>query len=279
MRLVTFENDGTQSVAVRDGDVWRDLGQVQMIDLIADNGLADLGDLSKRPTVNLDEVQLLPPIPLPPKFICVGLNYLDHLAESPYDEVPKYPAFFPRYNSSLLAPGADMIRTQLSEQLDFEAELAVVIGKPGRNITEEDALEHVAGYSAFNDGSIRDYQFISAQWTVGKNFDATGGFGPELVTQDELPKGAKGLSVECLLNGEVMQKGNTDEMIFSIPQLIAFASKTMTLETGTVIATGTPAGIGWARTPPRWMVDGDVVEIRVEGIAPLRNKVRDEVRA
>jgi 2-keto-4-pentenoate hydratase/2-oxohepta-3-ene-1,7-dioic acid hydratase in catechol pathway len=279
MRLVTYAKNGTEGVAVRDGELWRDLGAVSMIDMISGEGPGKAGDLSQYPQINLDDVTLLPPVPLPPKVICVGLNYLDHLDESPYDEVPKYPAFFPRYNSSLLPDGGTIVRPVLSEQLDFEAELAVIIGKPGRNIKEEDALEHVAGYSAFNDGSLRDYQFITAQWTVGKNFDATGGFGPELVTPDELPEGAKGLSVECLLNGEVMQSGNTNEMIFTVAQLIAFASKTMTLETGTLIATGTPAGIGWSRTPPRWMVDGDEVEIRIEGIAPLRNTVKDEVRA
>lgn len=279
MRLVTYKKNGVEGVAARDGDVWRDLGHTTMIELISAEGGIRVDDLSSRPEIDLDSVELLPPVPLPPKVICVGLNYLDHLDESPYDELPKYPAFFPRFNSSLLPPGGTILRPTLSEQLDFEAELAVVIGKPGHNISEEDALDHVAGYSAFNDGSLRDYQFITAQWTVGKNFDATGAFGPELVTPDELPEGAKGLSVECILNGEVMQSGNTDEMIFSVAQLIAFASKTMTLETGTMIATGTPAGIGWARKPPRWMVDGDVVEIRIEGIAPLRNDVKDEVRA
>ncbi len=279
MRLVTYAKNGAEGVAALDGDVWRDLGNVSMIDLISGEGLSKVGDLSGYPVIDLDGVSLLPPVPLPPKIICVGLNYLDHLEESPYDEVPKYPAFFPRFNSSLLPSGGTIVRPVLSEQLDFEAELAVIIGKPGRNISEEEALDHVAGYSAFNDGSLRDYQFITAQWTVGKNFDATGGFGPELVSPDELPEGAKGLSVECILNGEVMQSGNTDEMIFTVAQLIAFASKTMTLETGTVIATGTPAGIGWARKPPRWMVDGDVVEIRIEGIAPLVNDIKDEVRA
>lgn len=279
MRFVCYEKDGVAGVAARTGETWHDLGQVDVLDLLAD-GLANAaGDLSARPEIDLTGAIRLPAIPLTPKFICVGLNYLDHLAESPYTEPPTYPVFFPRYNSSLVGHDAPMIRPTLSEQFDFEAELAIVIGKPGRNIPEETALEHVGAYTAFNDGSLRDYQFITPQWTIGKNFDATGGLGPELVTPDELPEGATGLKVESLLNGQVMQSGNTSDMIFSVAQLIAFASKTMTLETGTVIASGTPSGIGWARKPPVFMKDGDVIEITVEGIGTLRNPVKDEVAA
>ena len=278
MRLVSFEKNGVRGVAARDGETWRDLGQADVLAVIA-KGTAAIGDIAALPAVDLTGATLLPAVPNPPKIICVGLNYLDHLAESPYSEAPKYPAFFPRYTSSLVAHEANIIRPTLSHQLDWEAELAVVIGKAGRHIKEEDALSHVAGYTAFNDGSLRDYQFISAQWTAGKNFDATGGLGPELVTPDELPEGAKGLKVEAILNGKVMQSGNTSDVIFSVAQLIEFASRTMTLEVGTVIATGTPAGIGWARKPPIFMVDGDVIEIRVEGIGTLRNPVKDEVAA
>lgn len=279
MRLISYEKNGVKGVAARDGEGWRDLGPIQMLDLMAEGAVAALGDISGRPAFDLDGATLLPAVPNPPKIICVGLNYLDHLEESPYTEAPKYPAFFPRYTSSLVAHDASIIRPSLSRELDFEAELAVVIGKPGRHIKEADALDHVAGYTAFNDGSLRDYQFISAQWTVGKNFDSTGGLGPELVTPDELPEGAKGLKVEAILNGTVMQSGNTSDMIFTVAQLIEFASRSMTLETGTVIATGTPAGIGWARKPPVFMVDGDVIEIRVDGIGTLRNTVKDEVAA
>lgn len=278
MRLISYKKNEVRGVAVRDGDSWRDLGQVDILDVIA-RGIDALGDVSGLPVLDSMDVTLLPSVPNPPKIICVGLNYLDHLAESPYTEAPDYPAFFPRYTSSLVAHEASIIRPTLSHELDWEAELAVVIGKAGRHIKLDDALSHVAGYTAFNDGSLRDYQFISAQWTAGKNFDATGGLGPELVTPDELPEGAKGLKVEAILNGEVVQSGNTDDMIFSVAQLIEFASRTMTLEVGTVIATGTPAGIGWARKPPVFMAEGDVIEVRVEGIGTLRNPIKDEVAA
>lgn len=275
MRFRSYEKNGTQGVAVQDGDVWRDLGAVSLIDLLANGAHAQI-DLAGKPEIDMAVVTLLPPIPLPPKFICVGLNYVDHAAESPYKDLPTYPAFFPRFNSSLIADGAALVRPRASHEFDFEGELAVIIGKTARHVSKEDALDHVAGYSIFNDGSIRNYQFLSVQWTPGKNFDGSGAFGPDLITADELPLGATGLKLETLLNGEVMQSGNTADLIFPVAELIAKASEFTTLEPGSVIATGTPAGVGFARKPPIFLKDGDLCEIRIEQLGSLRNPVRDE---
>lgn len=275
MRFRSYERGGAQGVAALDGDVWRDLGNTTVIEILSSVDPRDI-DLAGKPEIDLSSVTLLPPVPVPPKFICVGLNYVDHAAESPYKDLPTYPAFFPRFNSSLIGDGAALIRPRASHEFDFEGELAVIIGKTARHVSEEDALDHVAGYSVFNDGSIRNYQFLSVQWTPGKNFDGTGAFGPELVTADELPAGGSGLKLETLLNGEVMQSGNTADLIFPVAELVARASEFATLEPGTVIATGTPAGVGFARKPPVFMKDGDVCEIRIEGLGSLRNPVRDE---
>jgi 2-keto-4-pentenoate hydratase/2-oxohepta-3-ene-1,7-dioic acid hydratase in catechol pathway len=180
---------------------------------------------------------------------------------------------------SLVPHGAPIVRPECSEKLDYEAELMVVIGRGGRHIPKETALEHVAGYSCFNDGSIRDYQRKSTQWTMGKNFDATGGFGPWLVTADELPPGARGLRIQSRLNGTVMQDSNTDRMIFDVATTIAILSEGMTLEPGDLIAMGTPSGVGYPRKPPVFMKPGDVVEIEIEGIGVLRNPIVAETSA
>jgi 2-keto-4-pentenoate hydratase/2-oxohepta-3-ene-1,7-dioic acid hydratase in catechol pathway len=207
------------------------------------------------------------------------LNYIDHAAESPYAKVPDYPAVFPRVNTSLIGHGEPMIRPTASEQLDYEGEMAVVIGRGGRHISRERALDHVGFYGIFNDGSIRDYQFKSTQWTMGKNFDGTGAFGPELVTPDELPPGADGLRLETRLNGEVVQAANTSDMVFKVADLIYYLSECMTLEPGDLIVTGTPAGVGFARKPPLWMKSGDVCEVALEGFQTLRNPIQNEKKA
>jgi 2-keto-4-pentenoate hydratase/2-oxohepta-3-ene-1,7-dioic acid hydratase in catechol pathway len=170
-----------------------------------------------------------------------------------------------------------MIRPLVSDSLDFEGELAVVLKSGGRHIRREQALEHVAGYSIFNDGSVRDYQFKSSQWTVGKNFDATGGFGPFLVTPDELPEGAKGLLLETRLNGVVVQSANTSDMLVDVASQIAILSEAITLEAGDVIVAGTPSGIGWAREPKLYMRHGDVCEVSIEGLGVLSNPIADEI--
>jgi acylpyruvate hydrolase len=231
--------------------------------------------LEKGFATNLDEVTLLPPLSAPGKIICVGLNYVDHSIESGF-VVPTYPTIFARFSSSLIGAGTPILRPKASTQLDYEGELVAVIGTGGRHISEENALDHVIGYSIFNDASVRDYQTKSPQWTVGKNFDGTGAFGPCLITADELPRGAKGLHIQTRLNGKVVQDASTDDMVFSVAQLISILSEAMTLSPGDIIVSGTPAGVGMARKPPLFMKHGDVCEVEIEGIGILRNQVEDE---
>jgi 2-keto-4-pentenoate hydratase/2-oxohepta-3-ene-1,7-dioic acid hydratase in catechol pathway len=238
--------------------------------------LARAGDTGARQ--KLAETHFLPVVEKPGKIVCLGLNYAEHAREGGF-AVPDYPALFLRVTSTLIGHGAAILRPSASEALDYEAELAVVIGRRGRHLRAADALEYVAGYTAFNDASVRDYQRRTAQWTPGKNFDATGALGPVLVTPDEVPPGGTNLHIECRLNGRIMQSSSTSNMIFDVPRTLEILSEIMTLEPGDVIATGTPPGVGHARKPPVWMRDGDVVEIEIEKIGVLRNPVRDEVRA
>ncbi|MEJ0096910.1 MAG: fumarylacetoacetate hydrolase family protein [Bauldia sp.] len=226
-----------------------------------------------------ESLDLLPVIPRPGKFVCLGLNYIEHAREGGHHDLPAYPTLFLRGPTSLQAANAAITRPLLSETLDYEAELAVVIGRGGKAIAEEAALAHVAGYALFNDATIREYQRITTQWTPGKNFDGTGAFGPELVTPDELPAGAIGLRIQSRLNGKVLQDGNTADMVFSVAKTIALLSRIMTFEPGDVIAMGTPAGVGHARKPPLWMRDGDVCEVEIEGIGILRSPIVDEAAA
>jgi 2-keto-4-pentenoate hydratase/2-oxohepta-3-ene-1,7-dioic acid hydratase in catechol pathway len=221
---------------------------------------------------------LLPPIPTPGKIVCVGLNYVDHSLESGFTP-PSYPTIFARFASSLIGHGAPILRPAVSVQLDYEGEMVAVIGKGGRHIPKSQALDHVIGYSIFNDASIRDFQTKSPQWTVGKNFDGTGAFGPVFVTADELPAGGKGLKIQTRLNGQLVQDATTADMIFDIATLIAILSEAITLNPGDIIVSGTPSGVGMARKPQLFMKDGDVVEVEVEGIGVLRNPVEDEVAA
>jgi acylpyruvate hydrolase len=225
--------------------------------------------------IDMSLVKLLPPIQRPGKIICIGRNYAAHAAEGGA-ETPKYPEIFYRGPNTLIAHGEPIIRPKCSNQLDFEAELVVVIGKKAKHIVEADVGSVIAGYSIFNEGTLRDYQRKSSQWTIGKNFDSTGPFGPEIVTSDEVPKGAKGLRIQSRLNGKVMQDANTDDLIFNIHNLIYRLSECMTLEPGDIIVSGTPAGVGYARTPPIFMKPGDVIEIEVEGIGVLTNTIEDE---
>jgi 2-keto-4-pentenoate hydratase/2-oxohepta-3-ene-1,7-dioic acid hydratase in catechol pathway len=232
--------------------------------------------LARGQAIDRRTVVTLPPLRRPEKVICVGLNYREHSAESGFKQ-PDYPTLFGRFNSSLIGDGAPIVRPRASIQLDFEGELVAVIGKSGRNIAAANALDHVIGYSIFNDASIRDYQFKSPQWTVGKNFDDTGAFGPWLVTADELPPGGKGLRLRTRLNGKVVQDASTDDMVFDVETLIAIVSEAMTLSAGDIIVTGTPSGVGLSRKPPLFMQAGDVVEVEVEKIGILSNPIADEV--
>jgi acylpyruvate hydrolase len=229
--------------------------------------------MAAAPAVDLTLVQLLPPIGAPRKIICVGLNYKDHSTESGFQQ-PDYPTLFGRFNSSITAHGAPILHTHLSDTLDFEGELAVVIGRGGKAIAAADALSHVLAYSVFNDASVREYQFKSPQWTMGKNFDSTGAFGPWLVTADELPPGARGLKIETRLNGQTVQSANTNDMVFDAATLIVLISEAITLEAGDLIIAGTPSGIGHAREPRLYMHPGDVCEVEIERIGLLRNPIQ-----
>ena len=224
-------------------------------------------------------LKLLTPIAAPEKIICVGLNYAEHVKEAPTKmEVPTYPVLFLRTARTLVAHGEPLRRPLCSEQFDFEGELVCVIGKAGRHIPVDRALEHVAGWSLFNDASVRDYQFKSPQWTVGKNFDGTGAFGPDFVTADELPPGARGLRLTTVLNGQTVQSASTADMIFDVATQISLVSEAMTLVPGDLIVTGTPSGVGIGRKPPLWMKQGDSCSVSVEGVGTLTNPVQDEVR-
>jgi len=225
--------------------------------------------------LDLSAITYLPPIPKPGKLICVGLNYRLHAAESGVD-LPTYPTLFVRFPTSFVGHGVPLVRPNASNQFDYECELALVIGRGGRHIAAADALNHIAGYSAFNDGSLRDYQFKAPQWTPGKNFDKTGSFGPVFVTADELPPGAKDLKIETRVNGTVLQSSHTGDMVFDVPSLIAIISEVMTLEPGDVISTGTPSGVGVARKPQVFLKPGDICEVFVEGIGTLSNPVVQE---
>ena len=283
MRIVHFEKGGVAGIAADEGSGWhglteRDSGFPGTLPELIARG-ADLlrtsADLLPMPAIDLNAVRILPPVPKPPKIICVGLNYDDHLEESGLKK-PVYPEIFARFATSLIAHREPIRRPPESSALDYEAELAVVIGRGGRRIPRDTALDHVAGYSAFNDATIRDFQLRTPQWTMGKNFDATGSFGPWLVTPDAVPPGARGLRIQGRLNGRVMQDARTDQLIFSVAELIAMISVAMTLEAGDVIITGTPGGVGAARKPPVFMQPGDVFEVEIDGMGVLSNPVHDE---
>jgi len=230
---------------------------------------------SKAITGNLSNITFKIPIEKPGKIVCLGLNYADHAKEGG-NARPEYPSFFMRGSSSLTAHLSPIVRPKVSDKLDYEAELAFIVGKQARHLTLENALDCVAGYSIFNDGSIRDYQRKTTQWTIGKNFDQTGAFGPYLVTPDELPSGCHGLNIQSRLNGQVMQNANTKDFLWGVAETIVLITECMTLEPGDVVITGTPAGVGYARTPPVFMKPGDICEIEIESIGILQNTIKDE---
>ncbi len=219
-----------------------------------------------------EQASFAPVLCRPSKIICIGLNYVDHSLEAGFTP-PPYPTVFARFPSSLLGHKQPVPMPKVSDEIDYEGELVAVIGKAGRNIPKAEALNHIAGYSIFNDISVRDFQFKSPQWTVGKNFDGTGAFGPFLVTPDELPPGCKGLELKTVLNGTEVQKATTNDMIFDIASLIEILSEAMTLLPGDVIVSGTPAGVGMARTPKLFMKPGDECSVSIEGIGTLTNRI------
>ena len=283
MRFVRYEQNGTEGLAIvtEDGAHGRLVTDAQypgsLFSLINAGGKAlkqAAEVLAGGAAIDLSAVDYLPPITEASKFICVGLNYRAHTAEGPFEQ-PDYPTLFARFPSSFVAHNAPILRPAVSEQLDYEGELVAVIGKKAKDVAIEDALDYVVGYSIFNDGSIRDFQRRTPQWTAGKNFDGTGGFGPDFVTADALPPGCKGLKLQTRLNGQVVQEAPIDDMVFPVVELVSICSQFMTLEPGDVIITGTPSGVGHARRPQLWMKDGDVCEVEVDEIGILRNPVKD----
>lgn len=281
MKIIAFEEGTHTGLAIETEGGWRghdsrsadypgDLAQI-----LAAGTLAEAGEnLRRGRPLEPGHYRLLPPVPRPGKILCVGLNYADHAAETG-SRVTDYPTFFLRVATTLVGHEAAILRPALSEQLDFEGEIAAIIGNRCRHLDESEALGAVAGYALFNDASVRDYQRRTSQFTPGKNFDATGAFGPAFVSADALPAGCKGLTLETRLNGETVQKASTNDMIFPVAKIIALASAVMTLEPGDIIVTGTPAGVGAGRSPPLWMKSGDRVEVEVDGIGCLSNPVAE----
>jgi acylpyruvate hydrolase len=286
MRLLSFVKDSRPAIGIVQNRGILDLTGLdegfpaELAEFIAggaalrDKALAAAG--AGHSLLDPESITFRPLIPAAGKMLCLGLNYTEHAAEGGYQR-PSWPTIFLRCPRSLTAHGAPIIRPIVSEQLDYEAELALIIGSPIRHATPEQAVDAVYGYSCFNDASVRDYQRKTIQWTMGKNFEQSGGFGPYLVTADELPRGASGLSITCRLNGQVVQNANTREMIFPVAETLALLSECITLEPGDVVVMGTPSGVGHARKPPLWMRHGDVAEVEIEGIGVLRNVIQDEV--
>jgi 2-keto-4-pentenoate hydratase/2-oxohepta-3-ene-1,7-dioic acid hydratase in catechol pathway len=250
---------------------------VDMREFLAKDGIARLQDgaISTLPAIPLAEVIFQPVIPNPSKILCIGINYASHMKETGR-ELPKYPMVFTRFADSQVAHGASIIRPLVSEKLDFEGELAVVIGRDAHRVSAASALKYVAGYSCYNDGSIRDWQKHTLQFTPGKNFPTTGGFGPWLVTADEIAD-PSALHLTTRLNGRIMQDTETSDMIFNVQSLIEYCSAFTPLAPGDVIVTGTTGGVGAFREPPVWMRPGDTVEIEISGVGILRNSVADEL--
>jgi 2-keto-4-pentenoate hydratase/2-oxohepta-3-ene-1,7-dioic acid hydratase in catechol pathway len=279
VRLGVVEGDAVIDLQAADASVPTDLGEA----LRRSNGdLKSLADLAKKAPASarrpLAGLKFGLPVALPGKIICLGLNYLDHVKEGPQkNNIPKFQSIFFRMLTSLTPHLQPLMRPIKSIQLDYEAELVVIIGKRAKHLTMQNATDCIAGYTCANEGSVREYQRHTTQWGMGKNFDRTGSFGPWMVTADELPRGGKGLKIESRLNGKTMQSSNTDNFMFPVAESLVYLTEGMTLEPGDVIFTGTPSGVGHARKPdPVWMKAGDVCEIEIAGVGILRNPIKDE---
>lgn len=287
MKLITYIRDGNARLGAVDGKRVVDLNDadssipnnlVDALERFEDLTIAARAAMERGGTsLPLVGCHLAPAAPRPGKILCLGLNFVDHAKEGGL-AAPDHPSVFMRGASSLVGHEQPVVRPHVSDKFDFEAELAVIVGRRARYVSRARALEHVFGYACFNDISVRDYQMRSPTWTVGKNFDATGAFGPWIVTADELPPGAAGLQIQLRLNGVVEQNANTSDMIVDVPAAIEYLSEAMTLEPGDVIAMGTPSGIGGARRPPLWLKPGDQVEVEIDRVGVLRNLIIDEVR-
>jgi 2-keto-4-pentenoate hydratase/2-oxohepta-3-ene-1,7-dioic acid hydratase in catechol pathway len=281
MKLASFQIGGKPTWGVIEGDDALDIGTVlrdrfpDLKSVIAADALSAVrdaaGNAKRTPTA---DITWLPVIPNPEKILCIGLNYEMHRKETGRDEVDN-PTVFGRFANSQTGHNTNIIRPKVSTHLDFEGELAIVIGKPGRYITQADAWSHIAGYACYNEGSVRDFQRHTHQFTPGKNFPETGGFGPWMMTPDELGDVAP-LRLQTRVNGQVVQDATIDQMIFDIPRQIEYCSSFTRLEPGDVIVTGTPGGVGAKRTPPLWLKPGDIVEVEIDRLGVLRNGVADE---
>ncbi len=285
MKVVTFERNGARSYGILENDRVLDVGNrlasryADLRAVLAAGALQELLIASTQgpQTFQVEEVNFEPVIPNPQKILCVGLNYISHRTETKRPET-KYPSIFTRFADTQVGHETPVLRPSFSTAFDYEGELAVVIGRRGRHISEQDVSAHIAGYSCYNDVSVRDWQRHTAQWTPGKNFPSTGAFGPSLVTPDEIPDlGA--LTLTTRLNGEVMQEAPISDLIFSVPVIVSYISKFTPLYPGDVIATGTPGGVGDRRDPPVYMKDGDIVEVEIDRIGILRNVVQSEAHA
>jgi 2-keto-4-pentenoate hydratase/2-oxohepta-3-ene-1,7-dioic acid hydratase in catechol pathway len=276
MKLISYSTGGVPQVGIVEGDsvlIVTDANWAggKTVRAIIENGELDAAKAHASQRIPLANVNLLPPVFDPPRIWCVGVNYHEHRIETGRDPTEQ-PTIFTRTPQSQVGQGVPMAVPLVSDRMDYEAEIAIVIGKAGRNISEADALDHVAGYSCYNDVSIRDWQRHTSQWIPGKNFEGLGAFGPWLATPDEMPAPDQ-MRVIARLNGQVVQDAVAADMIFSIPEIIAYLSTFTTLLPGDVIATGTPGGVGAKRTPPLWMKAGDVVEIEVAGVGILSNPI------
>jgi len=290
MKLVTFIQQGEQKIGalgskgeedvVYDFCKMNDSIPADMLDFLSQGEIAikQAQDAIKKTDVkevlSAREIRLLAPVPAPRKIICIGLNYRDH-AEETNTPIPDYPTIFSKYANSIIGPGEAIIIPRVTSQVDWECELGVVIGAQCRHVAEEDALQVVAGYLAVNDVSARDYQTRTTQWTIGKAFDTFCPIGPALVTRDEISDPGN-LDIRTVLDGEVVQHSNTNQLIFSVPYLVSYLSEVMTLVPGDIISTGTPSGVGFARSPQRYLQSGEVCRIEIEGIGVLENPVEKE---
>lgn len=280
MKLASFSYGNTESFGMVTDEGVIDLKRrldnkyEDLKTFIEKNGAEEINVSTDQIDYTLEQISFLPVIPNPSKIVCVGLNYRAHIEEVGVQKA-EFPVIFLRVPNSQIGHENDLILPKESFRFDYEGEIAVIIGKSGRRIKQEEALDYVAGYSCYNDGSIRDWQLRTQQWGPGKNFDGTGAFGPWMVTKDEIKDGEV-LTLETRLNGEVMQRSSTDKLIFSIPELLAFISTFTTLNPGDVIVTGTPGGVGDKRNPQIYLKAGDTVEVEVSKIGTLSNKVKAE---
>jgi len=274
MRLATIR-DGATTTAVRiDGAEAVEVGAADVGELLADPGWARRAAAADGRRHRVDALDYAPLVPRPGKIVCVGLNYRNHILEMGR-ELPDHPTLFAKYASSLVGAHDEIVLPRVSAQVDWEAELAVVIGAPARHVSVGAAPDAIAGYSVLNDVSVRDYQNRTLQWLQGKTFESSTPLGPELVTLDELA-GVDGLELTCEVNGELVQKAVTSDLVFPPAVLVSYLSDIFTLQPGDVIATGTPGGVGHARTPPRYLADGDLVVTRIDGVGECRNRCRAE---